>query len=130
MGRSLEERINGPEPEAWIPEEAGEFIIGEIEEISDRDGDYGPYKVVTLLTSEGDVLNVAGFGTVLKGKFDALSDVDCGRQMAVKFLGEQPSKKPGGKPYKNWNVTLSPRAAVPAGGGDFPADEDITPLSS
>lgn len=122
--RTLEERINGPEPEPWMPEE-GDVVIGEIEEISEREGDYGTYKVVTLITDIGEVLNVAGFGTVLAGKFDRLGDSDCGRQIAVKFLGEQPSKKPGGKPYKNWNVTLSPKQAVPAGGGDFPADDDI-----
>lgn len=125
MGRTLEERINGPEPEPWIPEEAGEYIIGEIEEISERVGDYGPYKVLTLLDADGSVASVAGFGTVLKGKFDTLTDADCGRTIAVKYLGEAPSKKPGGKPYKNWTVTLTPRQAVPAGGGDFPADDDI-----
>lgn len=117
--RTLEERINGPEPEAWMPDEAGDYVVGEIEEISERVGDYGPYKVLTLFTPNGDVLNVAGFGTVLKGKFDRLTDADCGRTIAVKYLGERAPKKAGGKEYKDWQVTLSPRAAQPAAAGAF-----------
>lgn len=124
MARTLEERINGPEPEAWIPEEAGEYVIGELEEISERDGDYGPYRVLTLLTDNGDVLNVAGFGTVLKGKFDSISQSDIGAKIAVKFLGEAPSKKPGGKPYKNWTVSVERKQTVTVPGG-FDGDDDI-----
>jgi hypothetical protein len=124
MGRTLEERINGAEAEPWIPEEAGEYVVGEIEEISAREGDYGPYKVLTLLTDKGDVLSVAGFGTVLKGKFDSLTDPeDIGRTIAVKFLGEARGKS--GKDYKNWQVTLGAKASVPVGGGDFSEDDDI-----
>ena len=124
MARTLEERINGPEPEPWIPEEAGEYIIGELEEISEREGDYGSYRVITLLTENGDVLNVAGFGTVLKGKLESLTTADIGCNVAVKFLGEVANKKPGGKAYKNWNVSVE-RKAVPVTPGGFDADDDI-----
>ncbi len=122
--RSLEDRINGPEAEAWIPEEPGEFVIGELEEISDREGDFGPYKVITLLTANGDVLNVAGFGTVLKGKFDGLSNSDLGCKIAVKFLGEATGKS--GKDYKNWSVTIDRSTlvgATVATGDEFQGDE-------
>lgn len=124
--RTLEERINGPEAEPWIPENSGEYVIGELEEISDRDGDYGPFKVITLLTEGGDVLNVAGFGTVLKGKFDGLTNDDLGCKIAVKFLGEASNK--AGKPYKNWSVTIDRSALVGAAaavatGNEFGGDE-------
>lgn len=121
--RTLEERINGPEAEPWIPEEAGEFVIGELEEISDRTGDYGPYKVITLLTEGGDVLNVAGFGTVLKGKFDSLTSADLGCKVAVKFVGEATGKS--GKAYKNWSVTIdrSNLVGAVATGDEFGGDE-------
>lgn len=123
--RTLEERINGPEAEAWIPETAGEYVIGELEEVSDRDGDYGPYKVITLFTDNGDVLNVAGFGTVLKGKFDGLTNSDLGAKVAVKFLGEATGKS--GKGYKNWSVTIDRSALATSGvvatGTEFGDDE-------
>lgn len=121
MGRTLEERINGAEPEPWIPENADEYIIGELEEISEREGDYGPYRVITLLASDGSVWNVAGFGTVLSGKFASLKDSDIGCNVAVKFLGEAASKKPGGKAYKNWTVSVD-RKAAPVQPGAFDDD--------
>jgi len=125
MGRTLEERINGAEPEPWIPEEAGDYVIGELEEISEREGDYGPYRVVTLLAPDGGVWNVAGFGTVLSGKFASLKETDIGNNVAVKFLGEAASKRPGGKPYKNWTMSVD-RTAVPVlPGGGFAPDDDI-----
>jgi hypothetical protein len=132
MARSLEEQLNGADPEPWMPEEAGESIFGEIEAISTREGDWGPYPVITLLTADGEVWNVAGFGTVLHndkgtGKFDGITDADVGRQLGVKYLGEKTPKK-GGKDYKDYRVVLSARVPVTAGGvtgvDEFP-DEDI-----
>lgn len=113
--RTLEERISGPEAEPWKPEE-GDLVIGELEEISEREGDYGPYRVITLFTDSGDVWNVAGFGTVLAGKFASLSDSDLGCRVAVKYIGEATGKS--GKSYKNWSVSID-RSVTPVTGGEF-----------
>lgn len=124
MARSLEEQLNGADPEPWIPEEDGELIFGEIEAISVRDGDYGDYRVVTILTPDGEAFNVAGFGTVLARKFDALTDADVGREIGVKFVGEKLNK--AGKSYKDWRVVLSPLAVtVPEVEPDFDTDDEI-----
>lgn len=126
MPRSLEEQLNGADPEPWIPENAGEFVQGEIEAVDTREGDYGEYKVVTLLTGSGDVLSVAGFGTVLKGKFESLTSSDIGRELGVKFVGVKQNKL--GKDYKDYKVLLSPQstpalAGALATGDEFSEDE-------
>lgn len=124
MPRTLEEKLNGADPEPWIAEEEGESIFGEIEEVGVRDGDYGEYPVVTVLTEAGEVFTVAGFGTVLNGKLEGLTDADIGRKIGVKFIGEKDSK--GGKSYKDWRVVLSARETVPVTAPDvdeFPDDE-------
>lgn len=125
MPRSLEEQLAGADPEPWIPEEDGESIFGELEAISTREGDYGEYTVVTILTEAGEVWNVAGFGTVLAGKFEGLTEADLGRKIGVKFVGEKESK--GGKSYKDWRVVLSAREPVAVsavdGPDDFPDDD-------
>jgi hypothetical protein len=126
MPRTMEEKLNGADPEPWIAEEEGESIFGEIEEVGTRDGDYGEYPVITVLCENGDVFTVAGFGTVLKGKLEGLTDADIGRKIGVKFVGEKQSK--AGKDYKDWRVVLSAREAVTVPPGEehdeFP-DEDL-----
>lgn len=125
MPRSIEEKLAGADPEPWIPEEDGESIFGELEEISTREGDFGEYTVVTLLTANGEVWNVAGFGTVLAGKFEGLSEADLGRKIGVKFVGTKTAKN--GKDYKDWRVVLSAREPVAVAAGDvvdeFPDDD-------
>lgn len=128
MPRTLEERLTGADPEPWKPEEAGDYVFGEVESIDQREGDYGEYDVVTLLTDNGDVLSVAIWGTVLQKKFAAVK-AEVGDNLGFKFLGERTPKKAGGKDYKDWNVFIqravkadapSPEAAT---GGEF-ADDD------
>ena len=127
MARTLEERLTGEDAEPWIPEEAGEHIFGEVEEVGTREGDYGEYTVVTLLLEDGSVSSVAGFGTVLAGKLAEL-DPQPGDHLGVKFRGEKTGKN--GKEYKDWTVviqraqtaTLTP-AAEAATGDEFSDDE-------
>lgn len=111
--RSLEERLTGAEPEPWIPEEAGDHIFGEVEAVVTRDGDYGEFPVITLLDADGNVWNVAGFGTVLQNKIAELGPHE-GDQIGFKFLGEKTSKN-GKSTYKDWKVVLSrsPQNAAP-----------------
>lgn len=121
--RTLEERIAGPDPVAWKPEKAGDQVVGELEEISERTGDHGPYRVLTLLAKDGKVWNVAGFGKVLASKFASLGDADLGKTVAVVFKGTQPSKTKGYAPYKDFKVLIE--AKTPVAAGTFPTDDDI-----
>lgn len=107
MARSIEEQLSGADPEPWIPEEAGDSIFGEIESIVTRDGDYGEYPMVTLLTSDDDAFNVAIWGTVLQNKFGELSPA-VGDKIGFKYLGEKATKS-GSATYKDWRVVLDRR---------------------
>jgi len=110
MARSLQEQLDAGEPEPWEPE-AGDSVLGEIEAISTREGDWGPYTVVTLLDSNGDAWNVACWDTVCKNKVEELAP-EVGDMIGFKFLGEKANKS-GSATYKNWSVKLA-RAAAPA----------------
>lgn len=124
--RSMQERLEGPEPEAWVPENEGELIFGEVEEVSRREGDFGEYTVVTLVDADGQVWNVAGFGTVLAGKLEDL-DPQPGDKLGVKFAGEKTAKN--GKAYKDWRVIIERSNApvtVPASTTDPDFDNDDT----
>ena len=120
--RTLEERINGPDSEPWIPEDEGDFVIGELEEVSTREGDYGPYKVLHLWTSDGRSVTVAGFGQVLASKFETVTDADLGNKVAIVFQGEKRGKS--GREYKAYDFKVERKVAAVAG-GDFEGDDDI-----
>jgi hypothetical protein len=122
--RTLEERIAGPDPVAWRPEKVGDQVIGELEEISERNGDHGPYRVLTLLAKDGSVHNVAGFGEVLASKFARLTDADLGKTVAVVFKGTHPSKTNGYAPYKDFKVLIEAKTSAGAVAG-FPTDDYI-----
>lgn len=109
MGRSLQEQLDGPEPEPWIPEE-GDSVLGEIEAIDERGTDWGPKKFVTVLTAAGELLTVACWDTVCANKIDELEPA-VGDMIGFKFLGEK-SNKSGSATYKNWSVKLA-RAVRP-----------------
>ncbi len=128
MARSLQEQIEAGEPEPFDPEE-GDTVIGEVEAITPRTGDWGPYQVITLLLEDGSAVNVACWDTVCRNKVEELEPA-IGDMMAFKYLGEK-ANKGGTATYKNWSVRLA-RAAVTAAvaaavdnGDSFPADTDI-----
>lgn len=116
--RTLEERLEADEPEIWEAEE-GDSIFGEVEEISTREGDYGPYQVVTLYNADG-AFNVACWDTVCANKLEEL-DPHVGDNLGFKYLGLKAPKKAGAKPYKNWRLVLSRATAAPA--ADVPVPE-------
>lgn len=129
MARTLEQRMKAGDPAPWTPEKAGDSIIGEIEAVGQRTGDYGPYTIITVLDNEGEAFNVAGFGQVLARKFEELQP-QVGEKIGVQYLGEVKNKK-GTSTYKNWLVmideprltngtTTVPTVAAPADEVDEP----------
>lgn len=120
--RSIEERIEGPAAESWVPENEGDKVVGVIEEVGTREGDYGPFKVLSLFNEDTNTAwSVAGFGAVLGRKFDHLTDADVGRKVAIIFKGQRQPKKQGAKPYKDYDMVLGP-APVAAAAASAPAE--------
>lgn len=101
-----EDRLDAPDAEGWKPQ-PGDKVVGKILEISQRDGDYGPYKVVTIEKADGVPIAIHAFHSVLAGRLEdqkpGLGDI-----IGVKYEG----KKQGAKnTYDNYKVTIFERAA-------------------
>jgi hypothetical protein len=123
MPRTLQERLQGAEAEPFLFTDEGDAILGEVEEVSEREGDYGTYTVVTLITADGDVHSVAGFGQVLARKLEGANLVP-GDKLGVKFLGEKRSK--AGKDYKDYQVVVERASQTkPSITDDFDDDVDL-----
>jgi hypothetical protein len=82
----MSERL-GMFPEAWKPKE-GDQLIGTITELSDRDGGFGDYPVVTVLTEAGDEYAVHGYRVIVDRKTPApTAEPDCARRTAEAQAG-------------------------------------------
>lgn len=112
MTRSIEDRLEQGFAPGWRPE-AGDQIVGTIVDISEGEGDYGPYPIVTIETADGD-LAVHAFHTVLRKELAAKRPVE-GDRVGIKYLGI-----PAGKKYEAYRVALE-RATPRAGGPDWGA---------
>src|SRR2546430_1517099 len=115
----LDDRLDS-ESEHWKAEEAGDRIVGEIVDIYERAGDWGPYSVVDLKTDDGEVFSVSMAGTILAQEFEARSP-NIGDRLGIKYLGKKATKN-GKSEYKNYRVVVerapgsvaAPRAAAAA----------------
>lgn len=88
---------------AWIPETAGETIIGTVLQVDERDAGYGPYRIVTIATDDEDNLAIHCMGTVLSAAAKD-DDPQVGDRWAVRFEGEHNSKN--GRTYKAWRTAI------------------------
>jgi hypothetical protein len=80
-----------------------ERVSGQVETVEDRTGDYGPYKVLVLVTKDRARVQVAGFGTVLAGWFKVIRPGD---MVGIKYEGSVPSPTPGFKDYDSYTVAV------------------------
>lgn len=108
----------GREASNWIPEKAGEMVAGVIEEVAWEEGDYGPYRRITIFDdATPDVEHVVrGFGKVLAQELDRINPA-VGDGIVIVYKGTDTVKKGkfAGKDFKNWSVTgvpANPSAAV------------------
>jgi hypothetical protein len=110
----LDDILDHP-PLMWTPKgvpdgaEADKCIVtdrvsGKVDEtVEERTGDYGPYRVLVLVTKDRARVQVAGFGTVLAGWFNVVRPGD---MVGVKYEGTVESPTPGYKPYDNYTVAV------------------------
>ena len=73
-------------PEAWRPKQ-GEFLIGKVVSLDDRDGEYGSYPIVTVETKDGRRLAFHAFHTVARGELARLRP-KIGDDLGVKYHGK------------------------------------------
>lgn len=96
---------------AWVPETAGETVIGAVVQVDQRDAGYGPYNIVTIATDDGDNLAIHCVGTVLAAAVDA-DQPEVGDRWAIRYEGERTSKN--GHTYKAWRTAIRRGPFLPA----------------
>jgi hypothetical protein len=137
-------------PEAWRPE-PGDTVHGFVVKVAAADGDYGPYPVVTIRTTQlpqGEVdVAVHAFHDMLRSEL-ADRQVQAGDQLTITYLGKHPEKgyygyrvsgtdKPfdwtqfGGRPTPGPppnTPAATPRTQASSPAPDVPVDQsDFTP---
>lgn len=99
MPKSMEERLEEGFAPGWRPA-PGDMIVGTVVDISQGEGDYGPYPIVTIEQPNGEALAVHAFHTVLKKELSAKRPTE-GDKLGIKYLG-----MPAGKNYEAYRVVL------------------------
>lgn len=114
MGRTMEERMNAPDPEGWRPE-VGDVVIGTIDEVTTGNGDFGEYPLLIIEKADGEFIAVHAFHSVLRNEIESLQPSE-GDEIGVKYLGKKEPKgglKKGMSPFENYKVKLDRKS--PAG---------------
>lgn len=116
MGRTMEERLNAPDPEGWRPE-AGDLLIGTIDDIGSRISDFNgePYPILTIELADGSYIAAHCFHSVLRNEIESLQP-SIGDEIGIKFEGTKEPKggvKKGMSGYEMYRVKLERKS--PAG---------------
>ena len=83
---TLQDRLDADYAPAWKPEPEG-TLIGEIVELTERDGGYGSYPIVTVRQDDGQVLAAHAFHTVLAQQL-AEHRPAIGERIGIKYKGK------------------------------------------
>jgi hypothetical protein len=83
---SLEDRLSR-DPEPWRPK-PGDRLVGEILSIEQRDGDYEPYPLLSILADDGVEWNFHAFHTVAKREL-AKQRPAVGDRIGVRYAGKR-----------------------------------------
>jgi len=117
---SVRDRMDAPVAEAWRPGEPKDYpdhpnpLVGTIVEVSEGDGDYGPYPILYIRTDDGNEWRWHVYGSVAQNRIIALRPA-VGDEIGVKFLGTEPSKVKGYAPYKNWKIVVDKKSGESTG---------------
>lgn len=84
---SLDDRLNADYAPAWRPD-PGDRVVGEVVGITERQGEYEPYPIVTVRRDDGKEFAIHAFHTVLAGELARLQP-KLGDRIAVKYTGRK-----------------------------------------
>lgn len=103
----------GVPADAWIPEKAGDTLVGYCVRRNMREGDYGTYPIVTVVTEQAELLALHCAGSALNGNLDkggdwkgliADKDPQPGDYVGFRYDGQAEPKKKGQQGAKRWTV--------------------------
>lgn len=87
---SLRDLVDKDYAEGWKPNE-GDYLEGVVTEISSRDGGYGEYPILTVLTDDKKEIAWHASSTVAKSQV-ADKQPNVGDRIGVLYKGKQPKK--------------------------------------
>jgi hypothetical protein len=117
----LEARLDRDDAPIWHPQ-PGDRLIGEVIEMTWREGDYGIHPFIVMRDDNGDETAVRTSATVLRNGLQR-QRVQVGDRVALQYRGERKSQS-GRSTYHDYRVLKTQRAD-----GDFwaQADEEGNP---
>jgi hypothetical protein len=116
----IADRVDREYAAPWRPE-AGDKLVGLVTELSQREGAYGTYPIVTVRGADGRELAFHAFHQVAQNEL-ARAKPAIGERVAVKYLG---MKDGAGGGYHAYRVAVD--RVEPALNWDAYADPDDTP---
>lgn len=87
---NLADELDADYPTAWKPK-PGDKLVGTVVDISEREGTYGPYPIVTVRTAEGEEFAVHAFHEVLSGELAKIAPKP-GDELGFKYVGRHPER--------------------------------------
>jgi hypothetical protein len=124
MSDSVSDRLDRDFPPAWRFEPGGK-LVGEVIGLTEREGNFGRYPIVTLRTDNGDEVAVHAFHDVLSRNLAQVAP-GVGDRIGIKYLGRHPERgyhayrveRAGGPRGFNWAVYGNPESRSEARGVD------------
>lgn len=110
---SIEDRLDASFAPAWRPD-VDDRLIGEVVALSERDGGYGSYPILTIRRDGGEELAVHAMHDVLSRELAKLRPA-VGDRLAIKYCGKVSPKSGAGAPYHSYKVVSD----AAAGGVDW-----------
>jgi hypothetical protein len=107
--------------EAWRPE-PGDKLVGEVVELSQRDGSFGVYPIITIRRDDGTELALHAFHSVAQNEL-ARARPQVGETIAVKYVGKKTGAD-GRSSYHAYKVAVD----RPAAAFNWGAFSDIAPV--
>lgn len=102
----------------WKPNE-GDTLMGTIQAITaSNPGQYGIYPIVTVITDDGEIVNVHAFHNTLRNRL-LQNRPKLGEKIAVQYLGRVQSKDKNRSPYYNYAVVIGDPQKVEEAGWDM-----------
>lgn len=106
----LRDRAEQEHPESWVPEQAGDEIVGELVRYSRGTTSYGEQVIAVLRTVEGVERSVWLLHAVLRGEFAKLRPRP-GELVLIRYQGKR--KGAGGGVYAGYRVEVDRDEAPP-----------------
>ena len=123
---NLQDQLDADYAEAWKPA-PGQSIVGVVVDVTEREGAYGRYPIVTLRTEAGDERALHAFHEVLADELAKLAPKP-GDEIGVKFLGKHPERKYYRYRARRSGATAEVAWSKYAGGGESDEAQVHAPL--